>query len=334
MKKNGLFKAFSILCAAALIAAAGLSLGRAFGLGGFTPALAESYAAGDAEITRPVKSIEIDWTSGKVTILYHAQNTVLISEKSGSPLTENERMQWRLEGDTLRIRYEKPGFRLFSYHQKELTVTLPEDVILENARVSVTSGTIEIPFLNAENLTLNATSGEIIAAAHARNIKGGCTSGSVDLRIAGAAEAVDLSATSGGISLEGENIGQTRLGATSGSVYAAVKNTEQFKAASTSGLIQAILGQVKQAEIGSTSGDLDVKIVQFDALKIHCTSGDVKLTLPEDRGFTARFDTTGGDVEYRLPLEKRGKTYVLGDGSADLKISTTSGDIALLPWTD
>ena len=67
----------------------------------------------------------------------------------------------------------------------------------------------------------------------------------------------------------------------------------------------------------------------FDALSISSTSGDVRADLPEKPGFTAEMKATSGKIRYDLPLTKEGRTYVCGDGSGRLSISTTSGDITL-----
>ena len=64
-------------------------------------------------------------------------------------------------------------------------------------------------------------------------------------------------------------------------------------------------------------------------MEAESTSGNVTLSLPEDTGFTAHLDTTSGDITYELPLEKKGDTYICGDGSSKINIDTTSGDIAI-----
>jgi hypothetical protein len=51
-------------------------------------------------------------------------------------------------------------------------------------------------------------------------------------------------------------------------------------------------------------------------------------------GITAHFDTTSGKVNYDMPLVKEGSTYTCGDGSGDVKINTTSGNITVVPlWS-
>ena len=53
--------------------------------------------------------------------------------------------------------------------------------------------------------------------------------------------------------------------------------------------------------------------------------------LPETPGFTASLGTTSGSLEYTLPLSRSGDQYVCGDGSAQVEIHTTSGNIRVRP---
>jgi DUF4097 and DUF4098 domain-containing protein YvlB len=108
-----------------------------------------------------------------------------------------------------------------------------------------------------------------------------------------------------------------------------LKSASDFQAASSSGDIDADIGGVKRAALSSTSGHVHVAFDRFDALNISTTSGDVRADLPEKPGFTAALKVTSGDIDSDLPLTRMDKTWVCGDGSAELSISTTSGDIEL-----
>lgn len=328
--KNNVLKKLSAICAAALIAAILLGMGDAAGWIGLSYAHADEYAAGDAQITGAVRNLEIEWTSGNVTVAYHAENTVLLHEKADRPIREADQLRWRLDGDTLRVRYRKPGIRLFESSSKDLTVTLPEGIALDDVHVSATSATLRIPALQAQNLKLDVTSGDIFASVSARQAAVKLTSGDMELKFSGAAEAVKVGSTSGNLLLEAERAETVDLGSTSGTIRAAVKTAKTVEIRSSSGDVQAIIGAAEKAKIGSTSGDVQLKIAQFDELSVKTTSGNIEAAVPTAPGFTARFRTTGGDVAYDLPLTKQGKDYICGDGSAALELKTTSGDITLL----
>ena len=321
---NKIFKGLAVVLALAVIGSVMLNV---TGLFGFSVGLAEKYHIGDAEITQPVKNLDIDWTSGKINIAYHSGNTVLLSEKANKTLRDSERMRWQLDGDTLKIEYETPGFHLFSFHTKELTVTLPESVSLEDVRIHATSGEVNIPALQAEELTLKVTSGDIQARVNARKITGKLTSGRMELQAMEEAKEISLDATSGDIVLEAAGAEKIRIDITSGSIRAAVNKAGEIKIGSTSGDVQAVIGEAKKADISCTSGKITVDIARWEKLDVHATSGDIKAMLAAEPGFTARIDTTSGKVESKLAMAQNGKDYICGDGSAQVKLHTTSANI-------
>ncbi|MBR1584971.1 MAG: DUF4097 family beta strand repeat protein [Clostridia bacterium] len=323
MKKNQWLGIVVIVCAVVLLAA---------GLQKLPFARAEQYRVGDAEITDTVRNLIVNWTSGAVHIAYHEGNAILISEHTEGALSEDRRMHWRLAGDTLEIEYDRPGFRLFSFlpHRKELTVVLPNALLLNQADISATSATLDIPALRADSLRLETTSGSIRAGVDARVVEGKLTSGSVALQVSDRAETVRIKATSGDIALRAEQVSdQCKLDTTSGTVRAAVKRAGSFQAHSTSGGISAAIGEAKQASMEATSGTVAVEVAAVAALEIQTTSGNVTAALPTATGFTAQIETTSGRVVHQLPLTQQGKTYVYGDGSAAVKIRTTSGNVTI-----
>ncbi len=326
--KNKMMKVLPVVCALVLLAAAVQWLPMA---------RAEQYQVGDAEITAPVKNLEIDWTSGKVRIAYHSGNSVKISEKADGRLSEDRRMRWTLDGDTLKIQYEKPGFHLFSFisPKKELTVALPEELALRDVRIATTSADMDIPALRADSLQLNTTSGDIRAAVNAGSIKSKLTSGNIELQVMNTAEEIEIGSTSGSITLQAPGArDKIKLNSTSGAIRATAGQTDQFKAASTSSDIHAVIGEAKKTEIKSTSGKVIVEIGRMEEVDIRTVSGGVTVYLPEKPGFTARVETVSGHIENKLPLAKQGKDFLSGDGSGTVEIRTTSGDIMIDKYSE
>ncbi len=331
MKKNGMLKIVSILCAAVLIAAAALALTQVFGGAVFTYANAEKYTAGNAEILDTVKNLDVEWTSGKVIVAYHKGNAVTLSETANQAIGEDMKLRWWLDGDTLRVRYSKAGLHLHWNLQKELIITLPEGIAFENARITATSGALSIPALEAENLALSTTSGSIAAQAAARKANVSSTSGNIDIQLPEKTEELHVNATSGRIALEAEEAGQVIIGATSGDIRAAVRSADSFKASSTSGSVNTIVGEGKNVKITSTSGAVTLKIARLENLEVETTSGSIAATLPTQPGFTARLSSVSGRIQHDLPLAKQGSDYICGDGSGKVRLSTTSGGITILP---
>lgn len=259
----------------------------------FCFAWAEKYSVGDADIPATVKNLDIQWTSGRVRVVYHDGDGIHLRETARKAIPEDQRLRWQLDGDTLRVLYEKPGLRLFrlSSLEKELTLELPEGIALNAVSIEITSGEISIPALRTESLRLAATSGDIRAAAAAGTASVDVTSGDVALILSETAQSLSIHTTSGDILVAAED--------------------------------------ADKVSVSSTSGNVEARLYALSALKINTTSGDVRLYLPEAPGFTARLHTTSGSIHHDLPLVKQGANYICGDGSGDVDVSTTSGNISL-----
>ena len=290
MKGNRLLKTALAGCALILIASAALGVGTILTFADFFYENADKYTAGDAELNSPVKNLDVDWINGKVNIEYHGKKTVLIKEASNKKISEDMLLRWWLDGETLRIRYAKQHIRLNGKQKKELTITLPEGTVFEDVDISSTSGALNIPSLEAKDLTLETTSGDIMVKADAQKINTSVTSGDIWMDL-GSTESLSVNTTSGEIDVQAE--------------------------------------AAKEVRLDSTSGDISVSLKDFDDLRIDATSGDVTASLPVSPGYTARIDTTSGSFSSSAALKQEGKVYSCGDGSARVTIDTTSGDVRL-----
>lgn len=329
MNKNSLLKALLLFCAAILVLSVTLGLKQVIGLPGYQFDDAGKYSSGDAEIAGPVKNLDIDWLSGAVHIAYHSGNSVLLSESSNKAIGADLRMRWRLDGDTLRVRFAKAGLRSYGNQEKELTVTLPEGLVLREAAIGATSGNLDIPALEADSLRLEVTSGDVSAAVKVRKLSSDASSGNLSLQLLGAAETIGAVSTSGSIDVEAPGADRVRLSSTSGAIRAALEYADEFDASSTSGNILVALGSLNKGALESSSGGIRAEIGALGELKIDSTSGNVELLLPEHPGFRAEVDSTSGRFEYSLPLTRKGDDYVCGDGSGSVDIETTSGDVRI-----
>lgn len=272
---------------------------------------AEKYAVGGTTLDGKVKNLDIHWTAGAVAIAYHAQDTVVIDETAKDPISDDDTLRWYMDGDTLRIQYAKSDFSKVRHPYKALTVTLPEGTELDSLAIDATSARIDVPDLHAGEAVIDVNSG------------------SIDFKMTGAAKRVTLSSTSGAIRANLADLGALSVETTSGNVQAAFASVDEASVSVTSGDIAIQGGSAKRAKIDITSGKVDVALKAFDALTIDSTSGNVTATLPSKPGYQADIDTTGGKFDYAVPLTRQGDGYTCGDGSASLRISTTSGNILL-----
>ena len=295
-----------VLLCAVIITSTGMFGGS--GIGGYADA--EKYTSGDTDITDEIRNLDIHWTAGKVTVAYRAGSGVTLRETAKRQLSDDEKLQWWVDGDTLRVQFTKPGIR-WNMPEKELTITLPEGIELKQAGIHTTSGDIEIPAMKVEELlVLDSTSGDIRAAAEARNAEINATSGAQTIQLSGEADIVRINSTSGDISAEA---GKAAI----------------FEVASTSGGISMKAAECGEAKANSTSGKILVDLGKLEKLNIGATSGDVTVKLPEEPGFTAGVHTTSGEFTCGIALTRDSDRYVCGDGSAQVNIDTTSGSVHL-----
>lgn len=90
-------------------------------------------------------------------------------------------------------------------------------------------------------------------------------------------------------------------------------------------------GEFTELETDSVSGDVSVTtavpLKKFDG---QSTSGNIALALPQESGFTLEADTVSGDISCGLPTVSESRNRrICGDGSAEFKTDTVSGDVII-----
>ena len=290
---------------------------------------ADKYTVGDTEITSTVENLDIDWTSGKVNIEYHAGSGVSVSETANRDTSEDEKLRWWLDGTTLRIKYAKPQLTIFNNLKKTLTVSLPESIVLKNVDIDTTSADIGVPSMTADEIKFDTTSGDVNAVITAKKLSASSTSGDLNVRQDSDINTAHFSSTSGALAFTVPSAEKISMESTSGDISVTVPGTVgDLNLDSTSGSIKPDIANTDKAKFSSTSGDITATLVSFKDLNVDVTSGDVTLKLPEISGFTLDLDARPSKLKSSLAMVKKGDDqYVFGDGSARLRVSTTSGDV-------
>ena len=297
---------------------------------GLNLANADQYTAGDTNLSSPVENLDIDWTSGKVNIEYHAGSGVSVSETANREMSGDEKLRWWLDGSTLRVRYCKSGLNIRINLTKTLTISLPEGTVLKKADIDVTSADVDVPKLDADEVRFDSTSGNINAEISTKKLDASSTSGDMVIRQNGAINNAVLGSTSGNISFYAPSAETVDMKSTSGGLGITVSgNVQKLHLNSTSGTILADLVSADKAEFDSTSGNMDVTLQSFQNLDLDATSGNITLKLPNAPGFTLDLDAKPRNFSNSLSMEKDGSKYTYGDGSARLRIETTSGEIRI-----
>ena len=294
-----------VLLAAGSVWLFGRSAGTAY-------ANAEMYTAGNTAVSSPVERLDVEWTAGKVRIVYGEGSEVLVEETGDGAIPEDRQLRWWLDGTTLRIRYEKPGLRLFNFNRgKTLTLTLPRGLELTAADIRTVSADMELDGAGAGEISLASVSGDIAGSVRCAKLTVTSTSGDVELDSEKTAEC-EASTTSGGVSLA------LRDGA------------DKVTVASVSGKVDFRAGDVKEAKVSTTSGGIRLELSgSYNDLSLSTVSGDVTAVLGAATGFTLNVETTSGSFSSALPLTSEGRTRIYGDGSAKFSVHTVSGDVRL-----
>ena len=299
------------------------------GLGLAAFANSDKYTIGDTEINSTVENLEIDWVSGKVNIEYHAGSGVSVSEVANRSTSEDEKLRWWMDGTTLRIKYAKPQLVSFNNLKKTLTVSLPEGIVLKNVDIDTTSADIGVPSMTADEIKFDTTSGDVNAVITAKKLSASSTSGDLNVRQDSDINTAHFSSTSGALAFTVPSAEKISMESTSGDISVTVPRTVgDLNLDSTSGSIKPDIANTDKAKFSSTSGDITATLVSFKDLNVDVTSGDVTLKLPEISGFTLDLDARPSKLKSSLAMVKKGDDqYVFGDGSARLRVSTTSGDV-------
>lgn len=293
MKKVMVLLFTAALCAL-LLCGCRMSARSSVGLSSFRYDHAEQYTGGGATLTDVVERVEIHWLSGSVAVQAHGKNTISFSEEANRKLTEDDCLYYRLDGTTLLIQFCRSGRWDLNGLEKDLTVLLPEELLLKDLKIDSVSAEIAAEGIGTEEADLNTVSGDIRLT---------------DCIITKLAE---LDTVSGAAAAElTQPLESLRAGTVSGRVEIAAPEIGAFHGDSTSGAV-------------SLAVDIAPRELDIDTV-----SGDVILSLPEEADFALEVDTVSGNFSSELPCAQKNGRYLCGSGTGIYEIDTTSGDIRL-----
>ena len=252
------------------------------------------YSVGDAVIKKPVETLEIDWLSGSVSVVAGSGDSVTIREVTSGKTDDDMRVHWWLDGSTLRIKFCASGLKTHFYHgKKDLTVTVPESLVLSGISIDSASGDVNVLNAGADELSVDTASGEI----------------RVDT-------ACDLKSL--------------RTDSASGNQSVSVRSAVTASLDTASGKIEVTADSIRNLDIDSASGDVLCKLREApDDGSIDTASGKVAVVFPEDAAFTLKLSTASGRLNSDFAMKKAGNTYVCGVGSGRMHIDTASGNVSL-----
>ncbi len=270
---------------------------------------AGEYTVGGGEVSEPVRHLDIDWVSGSVNVVRSSGSRIEFREETDKELSDDLIMRWRLDGDTLYLKFCNSGKWKLDKLQKTLTVTLPKDLLLDSVEIDTTSAAINAPELYAGEVEFDTTSGDVAAQLFT-------------------ARELDLSTVSGNAEVTvRDSIRQVKAETVSGEISLALAAVGELDVETVSGKIEIAAEKIEEAELGSTSSQVGLTLEQPGGkCEIGTISGDVVLTLPADARPVVRYDTVSGEFSSELEISD-GKR---GSGSTVYEVDTTSGDLTVL----
>ena len=293
---------------------------------------AENYSVGDTSFTETIENIDVDWVSGKVKIATHADESVLLTEKTDFAATEDMRVHWWLDGETLRVKFcaSGMGISIFGYGQKELTITIPETAVLAEIKVSTSSADFSTEEINANKISVSTSSGSMNVSCQSDKINLNSMSGNIKIKQSKKANSVDIDTSSGKIEANINQCEDVYLDSVSGKIEANVTECNRAEINTTSGGIKVIGNKIEKATIKSTSGTIECRLKEdFKKCTLNAISGEINLFLPGGIGFVANVNSTSGSFNSDFALKRNGNTYTCNDGSAQIDLTTTSGNISV-----
>ena len=240
-----------------------------------------------------IRNIRLDFVSEEIDVVVTNENKIRIEETSSSQLREEDMMRCSVNGNTLVAESGLKDnwidfFNFLDYTDIKVTLYVPSSY-QNNLELHTVSGSIDSQDVKADDLTANTTSG------------------SIDV-IGSQANKLDMDTVSGAISVEGGRFETVTANTVSGEVRADAERMNKFEADTTSGAVSASINEMpERVEIDTVSGSATVKI-------------------PENEGFTVKYDSVSGAFNCDFALAH--DTYK--EGGSVIAVDTVSGSIDII----
>jgi len=208
-----------------------------------------------------INNIQVNWTSGEVTIIPHDGNMIEITESAQRELRDDERMHVSVSGGTVEIRFVDRGISTINMRipQKRLEVLVPQ-ALSENLNilgVGSVSGRVNVDNMAVASLDVGTTSGAInVSNITSREVDLNSTSGRIEV-INVVAENMTLDSTSGAVNVDSSRANDMEIDTLSGAITVTDSAATAIDLDSTSGRVSAS-GVFDGVEANSLSGAISI----------------------------------------------------------------------------
>lgn len=265
----------------------------------------ETYNVGNGSITEmDISEINVDWVTGSVEIDVSSDyETISIEESYKKTLDDDQKLRYKLSNGILYVKYRNSS-------------ATKVDVGLDKSLI------IKVP------ASVNGLS-KIVASTESSSIK---VKGNYKNAVCSPLSEINLTSTSGVISLGGFNATKLNVKSVSGNVAIKTCQISTLNIETTSGGVytQDVIGS--NLVIKTVSGASKLKFnVPISDVSVKSTSGSIELILPESIvGYEVKFNTRSGRYtsEFEEKSDDNKKTY--GSGiSSSMQVETVSGNLAI-----
>ncbi|MCR5384483.1 MAG: DUF4097 domain-containing protein [Saccharofermentans sp.] len=313
---------------------------------------ADKYEAGDREINDTITKLNIDYLSGNVKVMGTDEDSVSVRETINKSVDEDHKVHTWVDGDTLYVRYcASKDMISFNGIEKSLEITLPGDQELDDFIIDVSSGEIDLNGFTTNKLNAHASSGNTKIDCSAKDAEVKVSSGNISLTQTGNSDSVKVKASSGNIVINHEgNSSSFDIDSSSGKITINQTGTlDNVNIHSSSGGVNATFGTVNTLNVDVSSGPIVINADEVKALKtkassghsdisldkapetsdISCSSGGIDVSIPEESDLTIHAHISSGEFNSDLPFAKDGKEYIIGNGTYEMNINCSSGDVCV-----
>ena len=122
---------------------------------------ANLYTAGGATLSAEnIRSIDIDWIGGSITVSPSSSDKIAFSEIT-EETDENYLLHYAVIGGELKIKFQKSGVTNKQNFSKKLTIELPESVVFTEIDLDSVAGDIFVRSGKANALKVDSVSGDV-----------------------------------------------------------------------------------------------------------------------------------------------------------------------------
>lgn len=253
-------------------------------------------------------TVSIENVAGKIEIVGWGRNEAHLTGRLGDSVEELEVSQSAAGLQITVVNREQRNI-----DSTTLKLQLPAGAILV---ASAVSADIDVSAMNTEKLTASSVSGDVEVEAVSKRVSIESVSG--DVGFSGTSDSISAESVSGDIELSG----------ISGDI----------DATTVSGDMELQAGMIENAKLETVSGDILVsgELAKNGRLSVESMSGDVTIVLPDSQSGTFKAQSFSGRISTHFGSVERAKhgpgshlKYAAGDGSAEIRIESFSGNISL-----